>query len=79
MKRIAIFCDGTWNTPDEMDNGKPCHTNVVKMANALSQFSNDGIPQFLYYHPGVGSEGKMARRVFDGATGAGISANILNA
>jgi uncharacterized protein (DUF2235 family) len=79
MKRIAIFCDGTWNTPDEMENGKPCQTNVVKMANALSQFSNDGIPQFLYYHPGVGSEGRMARRVFDGATGTGISANILNA
>ncbi len=79
MKRIAIFCDGTWNTPDEMENGKPCQTNVVKMAKAISPVSDDGIRQELYYHPGIGSEGHMMKRVFDGATGTGISANILDA
>jgi uncharacterized protein (DUF2235 family) len=79
MKRIALFCDGTWNTPDEMENGRPCQTNVVKMANAMSRISDDGTTQVLYYHPGVGTEGSMMDRVFDGATGTGISANILNA
>src|SRR5665647_1801592 len=79
MKRIAIFCDGTWNTPDEMDNGKPCHTNVVKMANALNQRSADGTSQVLFYHDGIGSEGTKFKRVFDGATGTGISTNILEA
>ncbi len=79
MKRIAIFCDGTWNTPDEMDDGKPCQTNVVKMANAMSYFSADGTAQVLYYHDGVGSEGSFFRKVFDGATGTGISSNILDA
>lgn len=79
MKRIAIFCDGTWNTPDEMENGKPCHTNVVKMANGLSHLSADGIAQVMYYHNGVGSEGSRLERVFDGATGTGITANILDA
>jgi uncharacterized protein (DUF2235 family) len=79
MKRIAIFCDGTWNTPDKMENGKPCQTNVVKLANALSPVSADGIAQKLYYDNGIGTEGDWLEKVFDGATGTGISANILQA
>jgi uncharacterized protein (DUF2235 family) len=79
MKRIAIFCDGTWNTPDKTQDGKLCQTNVVKMANALSEFSADGTVQILYYDTGIGSEGKMSKRIFDGATGFGISAKILQA
>lgn len=79
MKRIAIFCDGTWNTPDKVENGKYCQTNVVKMANALCQTSVDGITQLLYYDTGIGSEGKLSKRVFDGATGFGISGKILQA
>ena len=79
MKRIAIFCDGTWNTPDKAENGKNCQTNVVKLANALSPVSKDGILQKLYYDTGIGSEGKMAARIFDGATGYGISGKIQQA
>lgn len=79
MKRIAIFCDGTWNTPDKQENGKPCPTNVVKLANALSSKSADGLVQILYYDNGIGSEGGLLKRVFDGATGTGISENILQA
>jgi len=79
MKRIAVFCDGTWNTPDKSDNGKHCQTNVVKMANALSATSSDGTAQLLYYDIGIGSEGSILKRVFDGATGTGISGKILQA
>ena len=79
MKRIAIFCDGTWNTPDTAEDGKPCQTNVVKMADALSPKSIDGTTQLLYYHTGIGSEGNFIMRTFDGATGTGISDNILQA
>jgi len=79
MKRIAIFCDGTWNTPDKTEEGKLCQTNVVKMANALSEYSTDGTAQLLYYDTGIGSEGKMSKRIFDGATGFGISGKILQA
>jgi uncharacterized protein (DUF2235 family) len=79
MKRIAIFCDGTWNTPDKTENGKHCPTNVVKMADALSPVSSDGTPQILYYETGIGSEGHLDQRVFDGATGTGISDHILQA
>ncbi len=79
MKRIAIFCDGTWNTPDKSENGKNCQTNVVKMANALSTASADGTAQLLYYDTGIGSEGGISKKVFDGATGYGISEKILQA
>jgi len=79
MKRIAIFCDGTWNTPDKAENGKQCQTNVVKMANALSTLSTDGKEQLLYYDLGIGSEGSLIKRVYDGATGTGISEKILQA
>lgn len=77
MKRIAVFCDGTWNTPDESDNGKLCQTNVVKLANALLPTSTDGTPQLLYYDTGIGSEGNLLKRSYEGATGGGISDNIL--
>ena len=79
MKRIAIFCDGTWNTPDKSEAGKLCQTNVVKMANALSTTSLDGKQQLLYYDTGIGSEGGWLKRILDGATGNGISENILQA
>jgi uncharacterized protein (DUF2235 family) len=79
MKRIAIFCDGTWNTPDKLENGKYCQTNVVKMANALCSTSKDGTAQLIYYDTGIGSEGNRMKRIFDGATGFGISENILQA
>jgi uncharacterized protein (DUF2235 family) len=79
MKRIAIFCDGTWNTPDKLESGKPCQTNVVKLANALSSTSADGIVQKLFYNIGIGGEGSLISRVYDGATGTGISKNILQA
>lgn len=79
MKRIAVFCDGTWNTPDKLKDGKRCQTNVVKMANALKPVSTDGKAQVLYYDAGIGSEGSLTRRLYDGATGTGISENILKA
>ena len=79
MKRIVIFCDGTWNTPDENVDGKLCQTNVVKMANALLPRSEDGKLQMLYYDTGIGSDGGLLKRIYDGATGTGISENILEA
>jgi len=79
MKRITIFCDGTWNTPDKMKDGKYCQTNVVKMANALVPVTSGGIQQILYYDTGIGSEGGVLKRIYDGATGSGISENILQA
>lgn len=79
MKRIGIFCDGTWNTPDALKEGKLCPTNVVKLANSLSSYSEDGVRQILYYDSGVGSSGNFFKRIFDGATGTGITKKLLQA
>lgn len=31
---IIVCCDGTWNTPNDLENGVPSPTNVVKLYNA---------------------------------------------
>jgi hypothetical protein len=28
MINLIVCCDGTWNTPDEMDGGMPAPTNL---------------------------------------------------
>ena len=79
MKRIVICCDGTWNTPDKTDKNIYCDTNVVKIAEAVKEKADDSIRQLMYYHPGVGTSGSLFHRLYDGATGRGISENILDA
>ncbi len=79
MKRIVICCDGTWNSPDKTADGVNVTTNVVKLAEAVKKTGRDKISQILFYDPGVGSGGNWVKRCFDGATGTGISQNILEA
>lgn len=84
MKHLIVCCDGTWNTPDQEDNGLPAPTNVVKLMNCLSKTASVRQPggrakrveQRAYYHPGVGTEGGPIRRFFGGAFGSGLSDNI---
>ena len=40
MRNVVICCDGTWNTPEQMDNGLPAPTHVVKLYNALEKDKN---------------------------------------
>ena len=35
MADVVVCCDGTWNTPDDTENGLPSPTNVYKIFNAL--------------------------------------------
>lgn len=79
MKNIVIFCDGTWNYADAHKDGVPTPTNVVKLARALANVDAAGITQRLYYDAGIGSSGSWPKRLFDGATGTGISENIVQA
>lgn len=51
-KRIAIFCDGTWNTGDGRRS-----TNVVKLRNVLKPVADDGVRQEPIYLEGVGTKG----------------------
>ncbi len=80
MKRLIVCCDGTWNTPDQEDNGIPVPTNVFKIYNAIADRDPESsVEQLRYYNPGVGSSGGVPGRVLGGAVGLGTSKNIRSA
>ena len=76
-KTLVVFCDGTWNRPDEMSNGRPCPTNVLRLFEATLPEGTDGRPQIIHYVEGVGT--RKDERLLGGVFGAGISENIKNA
>lgn len=69
MKHIAIFADGTWNSPE-----KGGATNVLQMARAVRP-KVGGIEQVAFYDWGVGTDRK---KIAGGITGAGIDKNIMD-
>ena len=77
MKKILIFCDGTWNSPSI-----ELVTNVVKLRDAVV-----GTPgQAHLYIPGVGTGGRVStffgravNRIGGGAFGWGLNRNIKTA
>ncbi|MDQ0390858.1 DUF2235 domain-containing protein [Labrys monachus] len=75
MKNLIVCCDGTWNTPDEKDNGLPSPTNVVKIYNSIE--NNDD--QIMYYHPGVGTGSSWWDHLVGGGTGEGLDQNTKSA
>jgi uncharacterized protein (DUF2235 family) len=78
MKRIVLCCDGTWNRADQETAGKPCPTNVIKIAYRLCKRAPDGTEQIIYYDQGVGT-GDVEDKLLGGATGAGLEQNIHDA
>jgi uncharacterized protein (DUF2235 family) len=78
MKRLIICCDGTWNRADQVEqDGKPCVTNVLKMAVRVARRDGDTV-QVIYYDQGVGT-GNFIDRVTGGIEGAGLEENIHDA
>ena len=76
-KRLVVCCDGTWNKADQVSNGHPCPTNVVKFAYRVAK--RDGaIPQIVFYDQGVGT-GNVLDRWSGGALGEGLDDNIFDA
>jgi uncharacterized protein (DUF2235 family) len=73
-KRLIVCCDGTWNRPDQIENGLAAPTNVAKIALAVLREAPDGTPQLLHYHPGVGT--RRFERMRGGAFGFGISRSV---
>ncbi|PCJ22436.1 MAG: hypothetical protein COA96_14490 [SAR86 cluster bacterium] len=69
MKRIAIFADGTWNSPE-----KGGATNVLQMTRAVRPKAA-GIEQVAFYDWGVGTDRK---KLSGGVSGAGIDKNITD-
>lgn len=79
MKYLVVCSDGTWNTPEQEDNGILAPTNVVKLKNCLAPnatVEGAAVEQRVYYHPGVGTEGGLLSRTAGGAWGQGLSNNI---
>lgn len=76
-KKLIVFCDGTWNKPDETDpSGKPCPTNVSKLFRATCATDLSGNPQVVHYVQGVGTH--PDDKIRGGAFGKGISKNIID-
>jgi hypothetical protein len=71
-KRLVVCCDGTGNTPDRIDRGEVCPSNVAKLALATSD--DRGTRQLLYYDKGVGTG--LLDRLPGGAFGWGLSRHI---
>lgn len=77
MKRIAVFCDGTWNKADQ-----PFPTNVRRMAMMVPARGADGIEQVALYFNGVGvPEGggwlhRLDEKISGGAMGVGLDQKI---
>jgi uncharacterized protein (DUF2235 family) len=73
LKKLVIFCDGTWNEPTKRG------TNVVRMLQATDFVGKDGTtPQLTHYIAGVGTR-REDEKFIGGAFGFGISENIKDA
>jgi hypothetical protein len=75
MTKLVVCCDGTWNDPNQKDNGVLAPTNVVKLYNAAL----DSDTQKRYYHPGVGTGNSWWDKAVGGGLGNGLSNNIKSA
>jgi len=80
-KKLIVCADETWNTQDQTDQGRPCATNIFKVARALLPNHTDPMtgqltPQVVNYVTGVGTA--FGQRVAGGALGMGLFANVLD-
>lgn len=81
-KKLAIFCDGTWN---DLSMAEP--TNVVRLARSVADRARDTArtQQVVYYDEGVGVAGNIswiidrATRIIGGALGRGLDRKVENA
>ena len=80
MRRIVICTDGTWNEPDQKNEGFDVRrpSNVVKVARGVLPVTSDGVSQIVYYDQGVGTH-SFVDKLLGGATGVGLVDNILQA
>lgn len=81
FKRLIVACDGTWlNSDNGLINGKlSIPSNVTRISRAIKAVSQDGVPQIVNYHFGVGTQGGPLNRFISGTTGEGLGANVREA
>ena len=66
-KNIALFCDGTGNRRDALEDGRPATTNVFKLFEASANYTASAWTQTTWYDEGVGTgtsrESRRARMI----------------
>lgn len=67
-RRLIICCDGTWDNSIGKDDPL---TNVSRLSRCIDDIAEDGVPQVVYYHYGIGNGTSSLGRIVDGATGRG--------
>lgn len=71
VRNLVVGLDGTWNDPNQSDQGKPAPTNVAKFISLLKR------GQRVHYEEGVGTG--MWEAVRGGIYGFGLDEKILGA
>ncbi|HEY8693279.1 MAG TPA: DUF2235 domain-containing protein [Chloroflexota bacterium] len=77
MRRLVVCCDGTWNTPDEKDEGIDTCSNVTKLALGVAARDPRGTEQLVFYDNGVGTSALDHWR--GGLFGIGLSRKVQDA
>jgi hypothetical protein len=79
-KKIVICCDGTWQSAVSGERNSP--SNVTRLARCLNRVAEqDGKiwQQIVWYDSGVGTTSSWLGKKHEGAVGAGIEGNIIEA
>jgi uncharacterized protein (DUF2235 family) len=76
-QKIVLCADGTWNKPNQKDEGVASPTNVVKIMAGVGALDAEGNPQKAFYDKGVGTGG-FWDKILGGAFGHGLSQNIID-
>ncbi len=78
FKRLIVACDGTWNNADDgMKNGMlQIPSNITRISRAIKTISQDGIPQIVCYHQGLGTEGGTVSRFVSGTIGKWLGDDV---
>ncbi|HYD53000.1 MAG TPA: DUF2235 domain-containing protein [Gemmatimonadaceae bacterium] len=79
MKRLIVCADGTWNSRDDASESGEGLTNVARLARLIAPVDAQGVRQEHVYLTGVGVERSALKRWLGGATGWGLSDNVLEA
>lgn len=74
VRNLVIGCDGTWNEPEQLDDGSVSPTNVVKFLEAL-KINNPNSKQVPFYEEGVGA--RAFESLPGGIYGYGLDKRIL--
>ncbi|KAK9789862.1 hypothetical protein SCARD494_08824 [Seiridium cardinale] len=78
-KGIIVCCDGTSNTAYKSNDASPL-TNVVRISRCIKPVTAGGMPQIVFYQPGLGTESvNISIKLWNRAWGIGIDEKIMEA